>query len=61
MSWTPHPRTIIVRNGSNSVSSGGASNGGNTGTVGGGGNDLTVENLPKTTLTIEKYLETETG
>ena len=57
----PTPRTIIVRNGSNSVSSGGAGNGGNTGTVGGSGNDLTVENLPKTTLTIEKYLETEIG
>ena len=57
----PTPRTIIVRNGSNSVSSGGASNGGNTGPVDGGGNDLTVENIPKTTLTIEKYLETEAG
>ena len=59
---TPH--TIIVRNGSNSIASGGNSsggtvNGGNTGSS--GGNDLTVENLPKTTLTIEKYLETETG
>ena len=46
----PTPRTIIVRNGSNSVASGGTSSGGNgttgngnTGTVG-GGNDLTVEN-----------------
>ena len=57
----PTPRTIIVRNGSNSVSSGGASNGGSTGPVDGSGNDLTVENIPKTTLTIEKYLETETG
>ena len=57
----PTPRTIIVRNGSNSVSSGGTSNGGNTGPVDGSGNDLTVENIPKTTLTIEKYLETETG
>ncbi len=61
----PTPRTIIVRNGSNSVASGGNSsggivNGGSTGTSG-GGNNLTVENLPKTTLTIEKYLETETG
>ncbi|MEY8420576.1 SpaA isopeptide-forming pilin-related protein [Oscillospiraceae bacterium 44-5] len=55
------PRTIIVRNGSNSIASGGgAVNGGTTG-GGNGGNDLTVENLPKTTLTIEKYLETETG
>ena len=58
----PTPRTIIVRNGSNSVSSGGAGNGGNvSGGNSDGGNDLTVENLPKTTLTIEKYLETETG
>ena len=57
----PTPRTIIVRNGSNSVSSGGTSNGGNTGPVDGSGNDLTVENIPKTTLTIEKYLETEAG
>ena len=64
----PTPRTIIVRNGSNSVASGGAGNGGgnvsggNTGSSGGSGsNDVTVENLPKTTLTIEKYLETDTG
>ena len=61
----PTPHTIIVRNGSNSVASGGNSsggtvNGGSTGTTG-SGNDLTVENIPKTTLTIEKYLETETG
>ena len=61
----PTPRTIIVRNGSNSVASGGTGNsgnvsGGNTGTAG-GGNDLTVENIPKTTLTIEKYLETDAG
>ena len=53
----PTPRTIIVRNGSNSVSSGG----GNTGTFGGGGNDITIENIPKTTLTIRKYLETDGG
>ena len=64
----PTPRTIIVRNGSNSVASGGADNGsgnvsgGNNGNTGGSGNnDVTVENLPKTTLTIEKYLETDTG
>ena len=69
----PTPRTIIVRNGSNSVASGGTSsggtvNGGSTGTTGGGnagtvggGNDLTMENMPKTTLTIEKYLETDAG
>ena len=52
----PTPRTIIVRNGSNSVSSGGTTSGGSS-----GGNNVTVENIPKTTLTIEKYLETETG
>ena len=57
----PTPRTIIVRNGSNSVSSGGAGNGGNVSGGNSGGNDLTVENIPKTTLTIEKYLETEAG
>ena len=69
----PTPRTIIVRNGSNSVASGGTSSGGtvsggSTGTTGGGnagtvggGNDLTMENMPKTTLTIEKYLETDAG
>ena len=62
----PKPRTIIVRNGSNSVSSGGTGDSGNTGNTGntgtvGGGNDITVENIPKTTLTIEKYLETESG
>ena len=63
---TPH--TIIVRNGTgNSVvtgggSSGGAVNGGTSGgTSSGGGNDLTIENYPKVTLTIEKYLETESG
>ena len=62
----PTPRTIIVRNGSgNNVVTGG------NGTIGGGsssgngngsgGNHMDVENIPKTTLTIEKYLETETG
>ena len=53
------PQTIIVRNGSNSVTSGtgGSSGGGNTGNNGGtGGNDLTVENDPKTRLVIEKYV-----
>ena len=58
----PTPRTIIVRNGSNSVASGGSSSGGTVnGGTSSGGNDLTVENIPKTTLTIEKYLKTETG
>ncbi len=55
----PTPRTIIVRNGSNSVSSGGTASGGSS--SGSGGSHLDVENIPKTTLTIEKYLETETG
>ena len=57
------PRTIIVKNGSNSLSTG-MTSGGNT-NVGGsgssGGNNVTVENIPKVTLTIEKYLETEGG
>ena len=64
----PTPRTIIVRNGSNTLpGSGGGSGTVNSGTSGGvsggssGGNNVTVENIPKTTLTIEKYLETETG
>ena len=57
------PRTIIVRNGSNSSTipgtvSGGTSGGGNSSV---GGNHVDVENIPKTTLTIEKLLETETG
>ena len=60
------PRTIIVRNGSNSSTIPGTVNGGTSGrgnsSVGGnGGNHVDVENIPKTTLTIEKYLETETG
>ena len=50
------PKTIIVRNGSNSVSSGGSSSGGSSGN-GSGGNDLTFENDPKMTLTIHKYIE----
>ena len=64
----PTPRTIIVRNGSNTLpGSGGGSGTVNSGTSGGssggssGGNNVTVENIPKTTLTIEKYLETESG
>ena len=59
------PKTIIVKNGSNTVSSGtvGGTTNGNTGgstNVGGGnngGNDLTFENDPKQTLTIHKYIE----
>ena len=56
----PTPRTIIVRNGSNSLPAGTTDSSTN---VGGstGGNNVTVENVPKVTLTIEKYLETETG
>ena len=57
------PQIIIVKNGSNSVSSSGttggtANPGGNTSTGGGtnGGNDITFENDPKTTLVIEKYI-----
>ena len=56
------PKTIIVRNGGNSVSSGGGSSnggtsGGNSNGNGSGGNDLTFENDPKMTLTIHKYIE----
>ena len=68
----PTPHVITVRNGSNTLTgSGGSSGTVNGGTSGGtsggssggtsGGNNVTVENIPKTTLTIEKYLETETG
>ena len=60
----PTPRTIIVRNGSNSVASGttggGTVSGGNTGTVGGGtngGNDLTFENDPIGTFELIKVVE----
>ncbi len=62
----PTPRTIIVRNGSNSVASGGGNvsggtvGGGNTGTVGGGtngGNDLTFENDPIGTFELIKVVE----
>nr|WP_326183639.1 SpaA isopeptide-forming pilin-related protein [uncultured Oscillibacter sp.] len=56
----PTPRTIIVRNGSNSLP---ASTTDSSTNVSGstGSNNVTVENVPKVTLTIEKYLETETG
>ncbi|MCI9166462.1 MAG: hypothetical protein HFF64_10765 [Oscillospiraceae bacterium] len=64
----PTPRTIIVRNGGNSLSTGTTGGGntnvggnGNTGTGSGNGNNITVENVPKVTLTIEKYLATESG
>ncbi len=61
------PQTIIVKNGSNTVSSGitgtvgGTTNvtpGGSTNVGGGtnGGNDLVFENDPKTRLIIEKYI-----
>jgi len=53
------PKTIIVKNGTNSLTSGvggGETNAGNNdGTC--GGNDLTFENDPKMTLTIHKYIE----
>ncbi len=52
------PKTIIVKNGTNSLTSGvggGTNAGNNDGT--GGGNDLTFENDPKMTLTIHKYIE----
>ena len=49
------PQTIVVTNGGNSVVSG------STGSTGSGGNNLDFENDPATQLTIEKYLETETG
>ena len=54
------PQTIIVKNGTSNLTSGIGSSSGNTGWSS-NGNDLTFENDPKTTLTIEKYLETETG
>ena len=64
----PTPRTIIVRNGSgNSVVTGGTGSGttsGGNSSAGGtnsGGNNVVVENVPKVTLTIEKYLKTESG
>ena len=61
----PIPQTIIVKNGAgNNLTSGaGGSSGGSSNGSGwsSSGNDLTFENDPKTTLTIEKYLETETG
>ena len=61
------PQTIVVKNGSNSVNSGGAGTvggttnvtpGGSTNVGGGtnGGNDLTFENDPTTRLIIEKYV-----
>ena len=58
------PQTIIVRNGGNTVTSGGTGNSGTTTTPGGstgGGNDLTFENDPKTTLTIQKYVDGTTN
>ena len=62
----PTPHVITVRNGSNSSTitgsaSGGTSNGGNSSAGGSGGNNVVVENVPKVTLTIEKYLKTESG
>jgi len=55
------PQTIIVRNGSNTVTTNNTSSSGTVTTPGGttgtnGGNDLSFENDPKTTLVIEKYI-----
>ena len=52
------PKTIIVKNGSNTMNSGGTT-GGNTGGSAntGNGNDLTFENDPTVNLTIRKYIE----
>ena len=56
------PQTIIVKNGSNTLSIGGTGTvGGNNGGTGvdggtGDGNDLVFENDPKTRLVIEKYI-----
>ena len=52
------PKTIIVKNGSNTMNSGGTT-GGNTGgsTNTDNGNDLTFENDPTVNLTIRKYIE----
>ena len=53
------PKTIIVKNGTNSLTSGVGGGGTNVGNNDGtsGGNDLTFENDPKMTLTIHKYIE----
>ena len=63
------PQTIIVRNGSNTVTNSGTGSSGNVPTNPGGstttnpggntgnGNDLTFENEPRQTLTIHKYIE----
>ena len=52
------PQTIIIKNGSNTLSTGGAGTvgGNNDGTGVGGSNDLVFENDPKTRLVIEKYI-----
>ena len=53
------PKTIIVRNGANTLtgSSGGTTGGTTVPGVSGGGNNLDFENAPKQTLTIHKYIE----
>jgi len=48
------PQTIILKSGSNTVTSGAASG---SGTGSGSGNDLSFEDDPKMTLTIHKYIE----
>ena len=50
------PKTIVVKNGANSLTSSGTGNT-NVGNNGSGGDDLTFENDPKQTLTIHKYIE----
>ena len=54
----PTPQTITVKNGTgNSVTSGGTGTTTTPGGSSGNGNDLTFENDPKTTLTIQKYVD----
>ena len=58
----PTPHVITVRNGSNSSTITGSVSGGTSGGgTGSGGNNVVVENVPKVTLTIEKYLKTKSG
>ena len=51
------PRTITVKNGSGNGVTTGGSNAGNPGGSSGGGNDLTIENDPTTTLVIQKFID----
>jgi len=56
----PIPQTIIMKNGTGNALTSGVTNSSSSNGWS-SGNDLTFENDPKTTLTIQKYLETETG